>query len=95
LDEGGGVLGIFQSQSYAKGTYTLSPGDLVLLFTDGVTEASSPDGEEFGDARLIRLLEENREATAEQLQKKILDTVGSFCGGNWQDDATLIAIAVE
>jgi hypothetical protein len=29
------------------------------------------------------------------LQKKILDTVGSFCGGNWQDDATLIAIAVE
>jgi len=95
LDEGGGVLGIFQSQSYAKGTYTLSPGDLVLLFTDGVTEASSPDGEEFGDARLIRLLEESREATAEQLQRKILDTVGSFCGGNWQDDATLIAIAVE
>jgi sigma-B regulation protein RsbU (phosphoserine phosphatase) len=95
LDEGGGVLGIFPSQSYAKGTYTLSPGDLVLLFTDGVTEASSPDGEEFGDARLIRLLEESREATAEQLQRKILDTVGSFCGGNWQDDATLIAIAVE
>jgi phosphoserine phosphatase RsbU/P len=95
LAEGGGVLGIFQSQNYVKGTCTLSPGDRLLLFTDGVTEASRSDGEEFGDARLIRLLAENGETNAEQLQKKILDTVGSFCDGNWQDDATLIAVTVE
>ncbi len=95
LDEGGSVLGIFQSQNFIAGTYTLQPGDRVLLFTDGVAEASLPEGEEFGDARLIQLLRENCEASAEQLQKKILDTVGTFCGGNWHDDATLIAIAVQ
>lgn len=95
LDEGGSVLGIFQAQKYVIGRQTLLPGDTVLLFTDGVTEASLADGEEFGDARLIRLLEEKREATAEQLQRTILETVGTFCGGNWHDDATLIAIAVK
>jgi sigma-B regulation protein RsbU (phosphoserine phosphatase) len=95
LDEGGGVLGIFPSQNYVKGMHTLSPGDRVLLFTDGVTESCSVDGEEFGDARLVRLLEDNCEATAERLQKTILDAVGKFCGGNWQDDATLIAITMN
>src|ERR1700733_5912207 len=95
LDEGGGVLGIFQSQNYVMGTHTLLPGDRVLLFTDGVTEACNLDGEEFGDARLIRLLIENCESSAEQLQREILDTVGRFCGGNWHDDATLIVVKVE
>jgi phosphoserine phosphatase RsbU/P len=95
LDEGGSVLGIFQSQTFVMATCTLQPGDRVLLFTDGVAEASLPEGEEFGDARLIQLLRENCDASAEQLQGKILDTVGTFCGGNWHDDATLIAIAVQ
>jgi phosphoserine phosphatase RsbU/P len=95
LDQGGGVLGIFQSQHYVMGSHTLLPGDRVLLFTDGVAEACDPNGEEFGDARLISLLEENHDATADELQKTILDAVGGFCGGNWQDDATLIAITVN
>jgi phosphoserine phosphatase RsbU/P len=95
LAEGGGVLGIFQSQNYVMGTETLLPGDRLLLFTDGVAEACSADGEEFGDARLIRLLGENRNASSEELQKTILDSVRDFCNGNWQDDATLIAIAVK
>ena len=95
LHEGGGVLGIFPSQNYVMGSHTLLPGDRVLLFTDGVAEACDPDGEEFGDTRLIRLLAENREASAEELQKTILDAVGTFCSGNWQDDATLIAVAVK
>jgi len=95
LREGGGVLGIFQSQNYVMGSHTLLPGDRVLLFTDGVAEACGPDGVEYGDARLIGLLEKNHGATAEELQRTILDEVGQFCGGNWQDDATLIAITVQ
>ncbi len=94
LAEGGGVLGIFPSQNYVMGSHTLLPGDRVLLFTDGVAEACNSDGEEFGDTRLIRLLGENRDASAEELQKTILDAVGTFCSGNWQDDATLIAVKV-
>jgi len=95
LDLGGTVLGIFPTENFALGTHKLSAGDRVLLFTDGVAEACGPDGEEFGDARLVRLLQENCEASADQLQKTILQTVGSFCGGNWHDDATLIVIAAN
>jgi phosphoserine phosphatase RsbU/P len=94
LREGGGILGVFPVQAFDMGVYDLASGDRVLLFTDGVTEACNPEGEEFGDARLLQLLEENRELSAEDLQRKILSVVAEFCRGHWQDDATLIAIAV-
>lgn len=94
LREGGGILGVFPVQAFDMGVYDLAAGDRVLLFTDGVTEACNPEGEEFGDARLLQLLEENRELSAEDLQRKILSVVAEFCHGHWHDDATLIAIAV-
>jgi sigma-B regulation protein RsbU (phosphoserine phosphatase) len=94
LREGGGILGVFPVQAFDMGVYDLASGDRALLFTDGVTEACDPDGEEFGDGRLLQLLEENRELSAENLQRKILSVVAEFCRGHWHDDATLIAIAV-
>jgi phosphoserine phosphatase RsbU/P len=94
LREGGGILGVFPVQAFDMGVYDLASGDRALLFTDGVTEACDPDGEEFGDGRLLQLLEENRELSAEDLQRKILSVVAEFCCGHWHDDATLIAIAV-
>jgi sigma-B regulation protein RsbU (phosphoserine phosphatase) len=95
LLEGGGILGVFPTQEYSSGSYDLASGDRVLLFTDGVTEAHVPDGEEFGEARLLELLEQNREASAKDLQQIVLQAAGEFCRGNWHDDATLIVIAVE
>jgi phosphoserine phosphatase RsbU/P len=94
LREGGGILGVFPVQAFDMGTYDLGPGDRVLLFTDGVTEAPNAEGEEFGEARLLQVLVENRELSAENLQKKVLSVVAEFCRGHWHDDATLIAIAV-
>jgi sigma-B regulation protein RsbU (phosphoserine phosphatase) len=49
-----------------------------VLFTDGVTEASNPDGEEFGEERLVTLLLENRRLSAGELQERILAEVGKF-----------------
>ena len=95
LDEGGGVLGVFPMQRFAGGTEELVAGDRLLLFTDGVTEARNPEGEEFGDARLVRLLRETGKISAQELQKAILAQVGGFCRGIWDDDATLIAVEVE
>jgi phosphoserine phosphatase RsbU/P len=95
LLDGGGILGVFPIQEFSTGTYDLGAGDRVLLFTDGVTEAHVAEGEEFGEARLLELLEKNREASAVDLQKIILEAAGEFCGGHWHDDATLIVIAVE
>ena len=60
-----------------------------------MTEAPNSDGEEFGEARLVRLLVENGDSSVQDVQKMILREVGGFCHGNWQDDATLILIAVE
>jgi len=95
LDAGGGVLGIFKKQSFETQTIDLAPGDRLLLFTDGVTEAHDSDGTEFGDARLLAVLEQFREVNTQEIQAKIFSAVGEFCHGNWEDDATLIALTVE
>jgi len=95
LSEGGGVLGVFDHQQFVLGTKDLAAGDRVVLFTDGVTEASNPENIEFGESRLLGLLENNRDASAVELQRKILTAAAEFCGGVWQDDATLIVIAVD
>ncbi|MGA2483703.1 MAG: SpoIIE family protein phosphatase [Candidatus Acidiferrales bacterium] len=95
LREGGAVLGVFPNQGFAARTMELAPGDRLVLFTDGVTEAGNSAGEEFGEERLLRLLEENRAATAGGLQKKILAAAGEFCRGIWEDDATLIVLGVD
>jgi sigma-B regulation protein RsbU (phosphoserine phosphatase) len=95
LPEGGVVLGVFASRTYEMGSAQLSPGDRVVLFTDGVTEACNAAGEEFGEARLQRLLEDHRTLSADQLQAKILAAVAEFSGGRWQDDATLVVLVCE
>jgi len=91
---GGAVLGVFATRNYEMGVVQLHPGDRVILFTDGVTEACSPAGEEFGEARLLRLLEDHRTLSAQELQTKILAVAAEFSKGPWQDDATLLVLAV-
>jgi len=95
LREGGTVLGVFASRDYELGSAQLSRGDQVVLFTDGVTEACNAAGEEFGEVRLLRLLQEQRSLPADRLQAKILAGVAEFSGGRWQDDATLLVLAVS
>jgi phosphoserine phosphatase RsbU/P len=95
LREGGIVLGVFPGQLFALGTIQLEPGDRVVLFTDGVTEAGGHQGEEFGDARLLLVLEQNRASNAKQIQKKILDAAAAFSQSAWHDDATLLVVDVN
>src|SRR6202521_4172889 len=94
LREGGAVLGVFATRNYEMGSAQLSPGDRVILFTDGVTEACNLAGEEFGEARLLRLLEDQRTLSADELQAKILAGEGEVSGGLGQDDATRLVLAV-
>ena len=94
LTEGGGVLGVFPTQTFETGSYQLASGDRVILFTDGVTEACNPENEEFGETRLLQLVREKRDLSTDHLQKEIFSAAGEFCGGHWQDDATIIVIAV-
>jgi phosphoserine phosphatase RsbU/P len=95
LREGGGVLGVFANQAFRAGIAQLQSGDRMVLFTDGVTEACNADEEEFGEARLLTVLHENRSRTASEIQKEILRTVSAFSCGIWQDDATLLVVGVS
>jgi sigma-B regulation protein RsbU (phosphoserine phosphatase) len=95
LEAGGGVLGVFPSQTFCVGTVQLARGDRVVLFTDGVTEACDHAGEEFGEDRLLHVLQEHRASGASVLQEKILGAAGEFSGGRWHDDATLLVLGVS
>jgi sigma-B regulation protein RsbU (phosphoserine phosphatase) len=95
LATGGAVLGVFPDWGYEQGEVELRAGDRVLLFTDGVTEVRNAAGEEFGEERLVALLAAHRALDADELQRKIMGAVTEFSGGDFQDDATLIVMAVE
>ena len=95
LSIGGAILGVFPSWHYEDATIRLHPGDRLLLFTDGITEAASPDGEEFGEAKLAALAKAHSSLSASQLNATVLAQVSHFCGGHFQDDATLVVIAVN
>jgi phosphoserine phosphatase RsbU/P len=95
LAEGGPVLGVFGDAAYEQAHIQIASGDRVVLFTDGVTEAHSADGEEFGEARLIEAAVANRGCSAPALEARLSGHVSSFTGDTLQDDATLIVVAVE
>ncbi|HKW63241.1 MAG TPA: SpoIIE family protein phosphatase [Candidatus Acidoferrum sp.] len=94
LEEGGGVLGVFEEQDFGLGTAKLTPGDRLVLFTDGVTEANNTGGEEFGEERLLRLLKNHRALPAAELKERIARAISEFSGGHLTDDATLLVVAV-
>jgi sigma-B regulation protein RsbU (phosphoserine phosphatase) len=94
LREGGLVLGVFANQSFQSGTVELQSGDRLVLYTDGVTEASNSEDEEFGEDRLLQVLQQDPTRTAVEIQKNILHAAAEFSHGPWQDDATLLVVAV-
>jgi sigma-B regulation protein RsbU (phosphoserine phosphatase) len=93
LREGGGVLGVFANQTYRPGAAQLRRGDRVVMYTDGVTEASNARDEEFGEGRLLGVLEENRRLSAGKIQEEILRAAAEFSDGSWHDDATVVVLA--
>ena len=65
-------------------------GDRLVCFTDGITEALSPSGDEFGEDRFIERIRKYRREAPERLAAAVLDEVMHWTGGAVQDDATLI-----
>lgn len=95
LGAGGPLLGEFEGLFYEQGQVQIEPGDRLVLFTDGVSEAPSAAGEEFGETRLAHLLSTHRALPAAELQRKIWSEVLAHCNGQLADDATLIVVALE
>jgi sigma-B regulation protein RsbU (phosphoserine phosphatase) len=95
LDGVGGLpLGIFTDQTYDCAHVTLHPGDQVVFYTDGITEAASPSGEMFGVARLDSALYQCRD-NARDLVESVLSAVADFTrNAPAEDDRTLIVVKV-
>jgi sigma-B regulation protein RsbU (phosphoserine phosphatase) len=90
------VLGAFDFAEYHEHQTKLEPGDVVVIFTDGVTEAVNAAQEMFSDERLEKLVRESRVLSAEEIKDLILEDVLSFTRGLPQgDDITLIALKMK
>ena len=96
LERGGTVVGILPDAAYEEGMVTLAPGDRVLLYTDGVSEAESPSGELFGEARILALLRSLPPALGcREGIARILAEVRGFMGQDEAgDDITLVMARV-
>lgn len=95
LEADDAVLGAFPDWQYTEREIELHPGDRLALFTDGLVDAENEAGEEFGEARLAELLKMHRHLPANELQQCLMREVAAFTGGQFQDDATLLVLAVE
>jgi phosphoserine phosphatase RsbU/P len=94
LATGGTVTGIFGEAAYDEGAIVLEPGDRLVLFTDGITEARSAAGAEFEEEGLLHVVIPRRAADAQTLVDAIFAEVTTFAGGRLEDDATAVVASV-
>jgi serine phosphatase RsbU (regulator of sigma subunit) len=93
LEDGGLVLGMFENVTYDEGVVGMAPGDTLVVYSDGVTETWSPEGEEFGEESLLPLAVKSRLLDAEGLQDAILRELERFeAGARATDDRTLVIL---
>jgi phosphoserine phosphatase RsbU/P len=94
LGKGGPVLGVFSDAGYEQGGIDLHPGDRLVLFTDGITEAMNSREEEFGEERLMALLD-HPHASADECRDQIMTAVERFSDAGLADDATVLVVTVS
>jgi phosphoserine phosphatase RsbU/P len=91
----GPVIGLLQQGCYQRGSFTLKPGDLIVLFTDGVSESMNARHEEWGEDRLIELAKTCHGVPACEVMTRILAAAEAFAAGAPQhDDMTLVVLGV-
>ena len=93
LETGGVIVGLFDGAEFEEETLTLKPGDMLVVFTDGVSEARSKAGEEFGDDRLLAAIQANPGVSAETMLAAVFASVDAFTADAAQsDDITALIV---
>jgi sigma-B regulation protein RsbU (phosphoserine phosphatase) len=96
MQRGGLVLGFLPEQDYRQMTQVIDPGDILVFYTDGVTEVFNEADEMFGDSRLQRVVEANRQRSAREIQEAVVEAVRQFAPDTeQQDDLTIVVIKIE
>ncbi len=96
LKEGGIIVGVMEGALYQARTVSLYPGDVLVLYTDGITESLNPENEQFGEDLLVEIVRKSSHLSAQNLLDFILDRVIEFTHGYLQaDDLTLVVLKVK
>jgi serine phosphatase RsbU (regulator of sigma subunit) len=89
------VLGLFEDWTSTIEEVELAAGDILVIYTDGVTEAKSDEGEDFGEQRLLEAVRASSRLAAAELLDKLVTTVQIFSGSEQEDDLTLLVARVR
>jgi sigma-B regulation protein RsbU (phosphoserine phosphatase) len=93
LESGGPIVGALEGATFDEEMLQLVPGDLLVAFSDGVTEARNSNGEEFGEDQLLACIERHRALAPTVLVAAVLDMVQQFSAGvGQQDDRTVLVV---
>jgi sigma-B regulation protein RsbU (phosphoserine phosphatase) len=93
LDTGGPVIGLIEECAYEQGRVTLGSGDLLVAYTDGISEAMNAANEEWGEERFMAAVEPNRPTSARALIDRLMVSADAFAAGAPQhDDMTLLVV---
>jgi sigma-B regulation protein RsbU (phosphoserine phosphatase) len=96
LDSGGPVLGLLPGARYIQAEVPIQPGDLLVVFSDGILEAANSRDEEFGEEGVIASVERHRNMPPVELCAAILNDVRAFLGKELpQDDQTLLVVRLD
>jgi sigma-B regulation protein RsbU (phosphoserine phosphatase) len=93
LSAHGPPLGLFPAKVYTSGSLTMQKGDLLVLYTDGITEATNPEDEEFGVERLVEVVTSSRAKSLKETEVDLLAALAQFVQGvPYADDRTLVLL---
>jgi phosphoserine phosphatase RsbU/P len=92
LDKGGTVVGLFGDMVYPEGRVTLNPGDIVVAYSDGITEPENDFGD-FGEQHLTQIVQESRDLPLPRISDAILNAVTDWIGGEEQPDDMTVVLA--
>ncbi|HLQ67432.1 MAG TPA: SpoIIE family protein phosphatase [Candidatus Limnocylindrales bacterium] len=92
LESTGPLLGTFETATFKERVVEIRVGDVLVMYTDGVTEAMSPDGELFGEERLRREIVQRKEESAAKVLRGIWEAVQAYQAGDQEDDVTIVVV---
>jgi serine phosphatase RsbU (regulator of sigma subunit)/pSer/pThr/pTyr-binding forkhead associated (FHA) protein len=96
LECGGPIVGLFEAASYEEETVRLAPGDWLVVFSDGISEAMSAEGDEYGEARIIDCVQRNATLDPSKLLEALFSDVREFARGAAQsDDITAMVLRYQ